>query len=49
MRQHIHWKWRLDEVYVKINGDMHYLWRAVDRGRGAGIRRHQDERQGRSA
>jgi transposase-like protein len=20
----------LDEVYVKINGEMHYLWRAVD-------------------
>jgi len=30
MRQHTHWKWRLDEVYVKINGEMHYLWRAVD-------------------
>ena len=25
-----HWRWHLDEVYVKINGDMHYLWRAVD-------------------
>lgn len=25
-----HWKWHLDEVYVKINGEMHYLWRAVD-------------------
>ena len=24
------WRWHLDEVYVKINGDMHYLWRAVD-------------------
>jgi putative transposase len=23
------WKWHLDEVYVKINGEMHYLWRAV--------------------
>jgi transposase-like protein len=22
--------WHLDEVYVKINGKMHYLWRAVD-------------------
>ena len=30
MRQHTHWKWRLDEVYVKINGEMRYLWRAVD-------------------
>ncbi len=32
MRQFTHWKWRLDEVYVKINGEMRYLWRAVDHG-----------------
>ncbi|NBR54001.1 MAG: IS6 family transposase [Rhodobacteraceae bacterium] len=25
-----HWKWHLDEVFVKINGERHYLWRAVD-------------------
>jgi len=24
------WKWHLDEVFVKINGEMHYLCRAVD-------------------
>jgi putative transposase len=30
MRQFTHWKWHLDEVYVKINGQMRYLWRAVD-------------------
>ena len=24
------WRWHLDEVFVKINGDTHYLWRAVD-------------------
>ena len=24
------WKWHLDEVFVKINGEQHYLWRAVD-------------------
>ena len=24
------WQWHLDEVYVKINGEMRYLWRAVD-------------------
>ncbi len=24
------WRWYLDEVFVKINGDTHYLWRAVD-------------------
>ena len=23
-------KWHLDEMYVRINGEMHYLWRAVD-------------------
>src|SRR5437899_6489338 len=23
-------KWHLDEVYLKINGKTHYLWRAVD-------------------
>src|SRR5271168_4136237 len=30
MRQFTHWRRRLDEVYVKINGEMRYLWRAVD-------------------
>lgn len=24
------WSWHLDEVFVKINGERHYLWRAVD-------------------
>ena len=24
------WRWHLDEVFVKINGQRHYLWRAVD-------------------
>jgi len=24
------WQWHLDEVFVKINGVTHYLWRAVD-------------------
>jgi putative transposase len=24
------WQWHLDEVFVKINGETHYLWRAVD-------------------
>ena len=24
------WRWHLDEVFVKINGETHYLWRAVD-------------------
>jgi putative transposase len=30
MRGFRHWKWHVDEMYVKINGEMHYLWRAVD-------------------
>ena len=25
-----HWQWHLDEVFVKINGERHYLWKAVD-------------------
>jgi putative transposase len=24
------WQWHLDEVFGKINGETHYLWRAVD-------------------
>ena len=30
MRQITQWRWHLDEVFVKINGEQHYLWRAVD-------------------
>lgn len=30
MRGFRHWRWHLDEVYVKINGETHYLWRAID-------------------
>jgi putative transposase len=30
MRGFTQWRWHLDEVYVKINGELHYLWRAVD-------------------
>ena len=30
MLAHTYWRWHLDEVYVKINGEMRYLWRAVD-------------------
>ena len=24
------WRWHLDEVFVRINSERHYLWRAVD-------------------
>jgi len=30
MRAWDQWQWHLDEVFVKINGQTHYLWRAVD-------------------
>ncbi|MFN0263227.1 IS6 family transposase [Tepidamorphus sp. 3E244] len=30
MRSITHWRWHLDEVFVKINGETRYLWRAVD-------------------
>jgi len=29
-RSFSHWRWHLDEVYVRINGETYYLWRAVD-------------------
>jgi len=29
-RLYSNWRWHLDEVFVRINGEMHYLWRAVD-------------------
>jgi putative transposase len=30
MRGYRQWRWHVDEVFVKINGETHYLWRAVD-------------------
>ncbi len=30
MRGFRHWRWHLDEMYVKLNGEMVYLCRAVD-------------------
>ena len=30
MRGYPQWRWHFDEVFVKINGERHYLWRAVD-------------------
>ena len=29
-KQYSSWRWHIDEVFVKINGKLHYLWRAVD-------------------
>jgi putative transposase len=30
VRGYPHWRWHLDEVFVKVNGKLCYLWRAVD-------------------
>jgi len=30
MRTYSNWQWHLDELFVKINGETHYFWRAVD-------------------
>jgi len=30
VRSYPQWRWHLDEVFVKINGKLCYLWRAVD-------------------
>ena len=30
MRAFSNWRWHVDEVFVKIKGEQHYLWRAVD-------------------
>ncbi len=30
MRVFSNWQWHVDELSVKINGERHYLWRAVD-------------------
>jgi putative transposase len=32
LRRSPQWRWHLDEVFVKIRGERHYLWRAVDHG-----------------
>ena len=50
MRGFRHWRWHLDEMYVKINGEMRLpLASGRSRGRGPRELRHQDARQGRSA
>jgi putative transposase len=30
LRRQSKWQWHLDEVFVNINGERFYLWRAVD-------------------
>ena len=30
LRAFSNWQWHLSEIFVKVNGEMHYLWRALD-------------------
>ena len=36
------WRWHLDEVFVKINGETHYLWRDAGAQHRAGARQGAD-------
>jgi putative transposase len=33
-RAYSNWRWHLDEVFVKINGERHDLWRSIDQEGG---------------
>ena len=48
MRAYPNWRWYLDGVIVKINGETHYLWRAVDH-EGAVLERYITKRRDRKA
>lgn len=48
MRAFSNWQWHLDEVLVKINGETHYLWRAVDH-EGEELESHVTKRRDRKA
>ncbi len=42
------WRWPLDEVFVRINGETHYLWRTVDH-EGEGLEIYATKRRDREA
>jgi putative transposase len=48
MRAYSNLQWHLDEVFVKINGETHYLWRAVDH-EGEALESYVTKRRGRKA
>ena len=48
MRAYSNWQWHLDEVFVKINCETHYLWRAVDQ-EGEVLERFVTKRRDRNA
>jgi putative transposase len=39
-RSFSNWRWHLEEVFVRINGEVHYLWRRGSRRPGAANRRN---------
>ena len=42
LHQHTQWRWHLDEAFVKINGEQHYLWKgSQSRGRSVGMLCHE--------
>ena len=47
-RKFSNWTSHLDEVFVKINGELHYLWRAVDH-EGDGLEAYVTRRRERQA
>ena len=47
-RSYSNWRWHLDEVFVRINGETHYLWRAVDH-EGEGLEVFATKRRDRRA
>ena len=48
LRAFSRWRWHLDEMYVKLNGQMVYLWRAVDH-EGETLERYVTRKRDRSA
>ena len=48
LRAYSNWKWHLDEVFVRINGEQHYLWRAMDH-EGEVLESYVTKRQDRDA
>lgn len=47
-RLYSRWRWHLDEVFVRINGEMHYLWRVIDH-EGEVLEVFASKRRGRKA
>ena len=47
-RSYSQWRWHLDEVFVRISGETHYLWRAVDH-EGEGLEVFATKRRDRRA